>query len=116
MNLDRTAALESASWGAFQIMGFNHANAGYPGSVDSFVEAMKVSEYNHLAAFVAIVSHNGRLLRSIRKKDWTTFARHYNGSNYADNQYDIKMKINYEQLRRDEAKITDRFSKSGASA
>ena len=40
--LDKAAALKSASWGAFQIMGENYATAGF-GSVDGFVAAMERS-------------------------------------------------------------------------
>lgn len=38
--LDRSAALESASWGAFQIMGFNYAACGYS-TIEAFVAAQK---------------------------------------------------------------------------
>ncbi len=108
--LDKKAALESASWGAFQIMGFNHSAAGYPASVESFVDAMKSSERNHLSAFVAFVKADKALLKAIQKKDWRTFARKYNGPKYADNQYDTNMKTNYEQIKRDESKLSGTFS------
>ena len=35
--LDRAAALESASWGMFQILGTNHAACGFPG-VEDYVD------------------------------------------------------------------------------
>lgn len=38
--LDRVAALQSCSWGMFQVMGFNYAKCGYE-DVDAFVTAMK---------------------------------------------------------------------------
>lgn len=38
-NLDASAALEATSWGAFQMMGFNHAQAGF-GTVQLLVKAM----------------------------------------------------------------------------
>ena len=50
MALDEEAALKSASWGRFQIMGFNHAACGYD-SVQDFVAAMEESEDEHLQAF-----------------------------------------------------------------
>nr|WP_253949424.1 N-acetylmuramidase domain-containing protein [Mangrovicoccus sp. HB161399] len=39
LKLDGEAALKSASWGQFQIMGFNHELAGYS-DVEDFVEAL----------------------------------------------------------------------------
>ncbi len=72
--LDKDAALKSTSWGAFQIMGFNHHAAGYP-TVDAFVDAMKKSESNHLRAFVSFIKSNHALLSSLRKKDWPAFAK-----------------------------------------
>ena len=39
--LDRSAAYQAASWGRFQIMGFNHAACGFE-TVDTFVAAMMV--------------------------------------------------------------------------
>src|SRR5690606_3942753 len=48
--LDREAALRSASWGMFQIMGFNFERAGHP-TLQSFINAMYRSEGDHLDAF-----------------------------------------------------------------
>src|SRR6185295_16875779 len=47
MALDRTAALLSASYGKFQMMGFNFAVAGFK-TVEEFYEAMQLSEGEHL--------------------------------------------------------------------
>lgn len=93
--LNEEAALKSASWGKFQIMGFRHPEAGYA-TVFTMVEAMKRSEQDHFEAFVKFVKADDRLLRAIRQKDWATFARIYNGEKYAENQYDTKMKQYYE--------------------
>lgn len=97
MALDESAALKSCSWGKFQIMGFNHVAAGFP-TVHAFVEAMKASEAHHLSAFVSFVKANRQLLRALQQKDWATFARHYNGANYAINHYDVKMRDNYNRI------------------
>jgi len=94
--IDRNAALMSASWGLFQIMGFNHQSAGYP-DVESFVTAMKESERKQLGAFVAFVQANPTLLTAIRNKQWAVFARNYNGPDYAINQYDVKMATAYDR-------------------
>jgi hypothetical protein len=97
-NLDPNAALMSASWGRFQIMGFNYKAAGFD-SVEAYVEAAKQSEDNHLAAFVGFVEENG-LTEALRRKQWATFARKYNGPAYAKNQYDAKMAKAYEKYKK----------------
>lgn len=95
MAFDRTAALKSASWGRFQIMGFNHASAGFA-SVDEFVTAMYASEAKHLEAFLAFV-RSSHLDDELRDKKWTKFAEGYNGAQQAVNKYDEKLKAAYEK-------------------
>jgi hypothetical protein len=87
--LDETEALKSASWGAFQIMGANHAAAGFA-TVDAFVDAMVEGEQRHLEAFVSFIAADSKKLKALQDLDWKTFARLYNGAGYATNQYDIK--------------------------
>lgn len=86
---DRLAALKSASWGAFQIMGFNHKLAGFP-DVASFVRAMVSGEAAHLTAFVAFVKASN-LADELVRRDWAAFARGYNGPDYRINRYDEKL-------------------------
>lgn len=96
MALDREAALRSASWGRFQIMGFNHEVAGHD-TIQSFVNAMYRSERAQLDAFVEFLIHNG-LCPSLRRLDWKTFARGYNGPGYAENEYDVKLAKAYDEF------------------
>ncbi len=95
--LDRPAALKSASWGAFQILGENHVQAGHA-TVEAFVAAMKQSVAAQLKAFVAFVRGDGRLSTALRTRNWATFARIYNGPGYAKNQYDQHMRSNYQRF------------------
>lgn len=94
--LDREAALESASWGKFQIMGFNYAPAGF-GNLQSFINAMYTSEGRQLDAFVSFIQHEG-LAVFLRDQRWADFARRYNGANYAINSYDTKLAAAYNEL------------------
>lgn len=87
--LDREAALQSASWGRFQVMGFNWESLNYP-SLQAFINAMYRSEADHLDAFLRFVKVNG-LIDELRNHRWTAFARGYNGSEYWKNSYDSKM-------------------------
>jgi hypothetical protein len=97
--IDEIAALKSASWGEFQIMGFNHATVGYS-DVESFVEAMHVPNGASLKAVMEFVKNNN-LLRHVQgsSKDWAAFARGYNGPGYAKNQYDKKLAAAYERFK-----------------
>lgn len=94
MQLDRVAALRSASVGRYQIMGFNHKAAGFD-TVEAFWDAMKESERRHLEAFVAYIKNSGLTskLREISNvhADNEPFARGYNGAGYAKNEYHIKI-------------------------
>lgn len=97
-NLDRDAALRSASWGMFQIMGFNHELAGFP-TIEGFVQAMYAGEPQHLAAFLKICEAFGCADELIRE-DWAGFARIYNGPGYAANRYDLKLAAAAAEARR----------------
>jgi len=96
MNLSNRAALESASWGRFQIMGFNYKFAGFE-SVWDFVDDMFHSEGAQLDAFVNFLK-SARLDKALREKRWVDFAAGYNGSSYRQNNYDIKLRDAYEKF------------------
>ncbi|WP_347468141.1 N-acetylmuramidase family protein [Burkholderia stagnalis] len=87
---DAGAAWESASWGAFQVMGCHWQRLGYA-SVDEFVARMESGEAEHLDAFVRFVAADNALLAALRARNWAAFARGYNGPDYAANLYDVKL-------------------------
>ena len=78
IQLDAEAALKSASWGLFQIMGFNHKAAGFETVVD-FVNFIKGPDDADMEAFVNFVKANPLVLKAMQEKDWKSFARFYNG-------------------------------------
>lgn len=78
-HLNSDAAIQSASWGAFQILGMNYKQAGFESAQD-FVKAMQTDIHAHLKAFVAFVKNDKVLLSAIQQKDWTKFALRYNGA------------------------------------
>ncbi|MDN0075594.1 N-acetylmuramidase family protein [Crenobacter sp. SG2303] len=88
--IDRLAALESASWGRFQIMGYHWDALGYA-SADEFATLMKQDEGQHLDAFVRFLLINPLMLRALREGRWAAFARLYNGPRYSENLYDVKL-------------------------
>ncbi len=89
------AAHASASWGVFQIMGFNAIPIGYD-SVDSFVCKMYQNEREHLGAFGRFLKTNN-LIAALQNKDWDTFAYRYNGEGYKANKYDEKLARAYQK-------------------
>jgi hypothetical protein len=91
MALDREAALKSASWGLGQIMGANHAAAGFP-DVDTMMNAMMDSEDAQVAAVSSFVRAQPGLANALKTQDWQTLARGYNGPNYAAGGYDAKLR------------------------
>lgn len=105
--IDDKAAIYSASWGLFQILGEN---------LESFISSRKYkdiyefekkqheSEYNHFLDFLAFIKtkqvRGKALIHYISEEtkgnyDWETFAYGYNGSGYKVNQYDTKLKAAY---------------------
>ncbi len=92
------AALESCSWGAFQIMGYHWEFMGYD-SVVHFVALMHGNEGAHLDAFVRFIKADPALHKSLKAKKWKEFARRYNGPAYEQNLYDVKIARAYKQFK-----------------
>jgi hypothetical protein len=93
--LDPNAALRSASWGRFQILGLNFKATGFQ-NVQEYVESVSESEVNQLLAFVAFIKVDPVLRKAICNKDWHGFAVRYNGP--AQQGYDAIIERNYRDL------------------
>ncbi|WOE40040.1 N-acetylmuramidase family protein [Acinetobacter chinensis] len=85
----RTSALESASWGLGQVMGYHWVALGYL-SLQTFINAMYRDEASQLDAMCRYIKVNN-LINALKSKDWKSFARGYNGIAYAKNSYDVKL-------------------------
>jgi len=94
--LDEAAALESSSWGAFQVMGFHWKRLGYT-SIQDFVAAMNRSEADQLEAFVRFIETDPALLKALKALKWATVAKLYNGPDYQRNLYDVKLERAFER-------------------
>lgn len=99
IKIDRVSALESASWGSFQIMGMHWKALGF-NSVQEFVNKAYTEE-GQLDLFVRFVKASPNVLRALKAKDWVGVARAYNGPGYAANKYDTKMKEAYERFSKE---------------
>ncbi len=93
---DRAAALQSASWGLGQIMGENFVAAGFQ-NVEDMVTAMSQSEDAQLVAMGDFLAAS-KLRASLQAHDWTTFARGYNGPNFATNRYDVRLNGEFQKF------------------
>lgn len=94
--IDDTCALESASWGAFQIMGFHWKRLGYA-SVQDFVAAMSAGESQQFDAFTRFIETDPVLHKALKARKWAEFAKLYNGPDYLRNLYDTKLQRAYER-------------------
>lgn len=93
-----TAALESASWGQFQIMGFNAVPIGYS-SVQEFVRLMQQNIGEHLVALERFVLNTPNALKGIRNQDFAMLAAAYNGPAYKENKYDTDLKKFFDRVK-----------------
>ena len=93
--INREAADASASWGMFQIMGFNYAACGEE-SIESFVRSMCESEFKQLLLTANFIKKNSQMLQALQARDWAVFAKCYNGPAYAQNRYDVKLEAAYQ--------------------
>jgi hypothetical protein len=99
--IDPKAALESASWGRGQLMGFNYADAGYR-SAQAMVEAFMRSESEQLRAMGALIRKWG-LIGSLKRGDAEAFALRYNGSGYKRDGYHTKIRAAWRRWEAREA-------------
>lgn len=95
--IDEECALKSASWGMFQIMGFNHKICGCQDVYD-FVHKVSESHEKQLELMYYFM-HNSGCLKNLKEKDWAGFAKKYNGPGYAQNAYDQKLRNAYENFK-----------------
>lgn len=94
--IDDCAALQSTSWGAFQIMGFHWRRLGYA-RVQDFAVALSTDESQQFDAFTRFIETDSNLLKALRVRNWSEFARLYNGPDFQKNKYDVKLLRAYER-------------------
>ena len=80
----------SASYGAFQIMGFNCKLAGYKTATDMML-AFNCSEEEQLNGLMNFIIAQPAMHMALKEGDWETFARLYNGVDFKANRYDSNL-------------------------
>lgn len=112
-NIDAEAAYQAASWGAPQIMGFNHEPAGFPSAI-AMVDSFNDDADNQVRAFFNFVVSEG-LDSALRSQDWHAFASGYNGSGKAAD-YAAKLQSAYRRHSGGQASPTvQRMGSRGSS-
>ena len=110
--LDQDAALKSASWGKFQIMGENFSICGAP-NIRVFAAQMCKNEAGQIELLARFIRNKPKawkdpknkalgkeisLWDAVKTKNWHAIAFNYNGPAYKkDNDYDRLIKEAYEQ-------------------
>lgn len=100
-SLSPEAAKMSCSWGKFQPLGMYFKECGFD-NIDYMIKRYSVSEYEHLLGFVRMIKFR-KLDKALQQKDWTTFARLYNGAGYKNkpgrkDDYDYRLEQLYNRL------------------
>lgn len=109
--LNPKAAVYSASWGLFQILGENltgFIKGRKYKDHEEFEAKQHESEYFHFLDFLEFIKtkkvRGKALIDYVSEKnngnyDWESFAYGYNGSGYKQNKYDTRMKAAYEKFK-----------------
>jgi hypothetical protein len=89
-SLDENAALRSASYGAGQIMGFNHKTVGYDDAA-AMVKAFDKGIAPQLDAVIAFIKTHPNCLKGLKTDDYVVFAKCYNGAG-KEQEYGARIK------------------------
>ncbi len=90
MDFDIEAACQSASYGGYQIMGFNCKASGFANAKDMMIR-MAESESAQFLAVGNFIKANPTMHAALKTGNWAGFASAYNGSAYKENHYDTKL-------------------------
>lgn len=97
MRLDKSAALQSVSWGIGQVMGAHWKRLGYS-SPEALAAEARSSVSGQVKLMMRFIRDQG-LDTQMAANDWAGFARVYNGPQYKRNNYDLRMAAAYERHR-----------------
>lgn len=95
-SINEICAYKSASWGIFQIMGFNYSLCGCA-CIHDFVYKMSRSLKDQFTLGLHFMYNTG-CLKLLKAHDWEGFAKKYNGPEFRANAYDQKLKNAYENF------------------
>lgn len=107
--LDEEAAYSSISIGLGQVMGSHAKSLGFSTAKEMF-SYCSLSLINQIDVMCRFIDKNG-LVDELQRKDWSAFARGYNGPQYRTNQYDTKLAAAY---GRENAPVTSGMLRLGS--
>lgn len=92
IKINKECAHRATSWSVYQIMGYNFSYTKWK-SATAMAKAMHDDPKAKDVALVGFLKHHakGKALKAFKKKRWTKFARLYNGDNFKENRYHIKI-------------------------
>lgn len=93
--IDHRAAHESVSWGIAQVMGAHWQWLGYA-HIDALVAEARSGVAGQVRLMMRYIEKSG-LSAALRRHDWESFARGYNGPGYKRSAYDMKIARAYEK-------------------
>jgi len=117
IDISKPAGFASASYGLFQIMGFNHKEAGCSSSEQMF-EVAKMGEKEQLMQAVQLIKAWG-LVKVLTNRDfatsdaWRDFAKRWNGKGYRKNNYHVKLANAFKKHEFGETHIVSNVLKIG---
>ena len=88
-NISPKGAAMSASYGAFQICGFNYSMCGYKSALE-YLGKVWLGEKEQLEAFVRFIKASG-IAPHLKNHNWAEVAKKYNGAGYKANSYDTRL-------------------------
>lgn len=97
--INHTAALESTSWGIGQVMGAHWKWLGFE-SVDALVNIARSGIAGQLRLMELYIEKAG-LVPALKNKDWSEFAKGYNGPAFAQNGYHLKLEQAYKVAKKE---------------
>ena len=78
--IDYDCAVQSCSWGKFQVMGLYYSNLY--SSPSELEEAMNKCELQQFRYFLSYLKNTNGMIIALKNKDWESIARLYNGANW----------------------------------
>ncbi|MGF7404942.1 N-acetylmuramidase domain-containing protein [Campylobacter concisus] len=98
-SIDYSCAVQSCSWGKFQVMGFNYANL-YSSPMELEI-AMNMCELQQFKYFVSYLKNTSGMVDALKNKNWERIATLYNGPNWKDKnpEYANNIKRYYNQFK-----------------
>ena len=98
-SIDYDCAIQSCSWGKFQVMGFNYANLY--SSPRELEKAMNMCELQQFKYFVSYLKNTSGMVDALKNKNWERIATLYNGPNWKNQnpEYANNIKRYYNQFK-----------------